>query len=131
MIAKTVSPCLRFIRFTEPVVIIEVTSPALVRMTISDTTLSETIFSIMPGKRFRMLVLMVVRRMYYRTTSTVIIMPLSSCFCAVSSAIGCAGCSLFKPVRDLSDQPGQRSEVHRACDAASSITVATSFGRET
>jgi hypothetical protein len=30
-------------------------------MTISDTTLSETIFSIVPGKRFRMLVLMVVR----------------------------------------------------------------------
>jgi hypothetical protein len=29
-------------------------------MTISDTTLSETIFSIVPGKRFRMLVLIVV-----------------------------------------------------------------------
>jgi hypothetical protein len=49
-------------------------------MTISDTTLSERIFSIVPGKRFRMLVLMVIRRTYYRTTSTVIIMPLSSCF---------------------------------------------------
>ena len=80
IIAKTVSPSLRFIRFTEPVVIIEVTIPAAVRMTTSDTTLSETIFSIVPGKRFRMLVLMVLRRMYYRTTSTVIIMPLSSCF---------------------------------------------------
>src|SRR6266496_4260519 len=32
IIAKTVSPSLRFIRFTEPVVIIEVTSPALVWM---------------------------------------------------------------------------------------------------
>jgi len=50
---------------------IDVTVPAAVRMTISDTTLSETIFSIMPGKRFRMLVLMAIRRMYYRTTSTV------------------------------------------------------------
>ena len=60
IIAKTVSPSLRSIRFTEPVVIIEVTFPAAVRMTISDTTLSETIFSIVPGKRFRMLVLMVV-----------------------------------------------------------------------
>src|SRR6266487_1456623 len=61
IIAKTVSPSLRFIRFTEPVVIIEVTSPALVWMTTSDTTLSETIFSIVPRKRFRMLVLMVYR----------------------------------------------------------------------
>jgi hypothetical protein len=41
---------------------IDVTVPAAVRMTISDTTLSETIFSIVPGKRFRTLVLMVVRR---------------------------------------------------------------------
>jgi hypothetical protein len=57
IIAKTVSPCLRFIRFTEPVVIIDVTLPAAVRITTSDTTLSETIFSIVPGKRFRMLVL--------------------------------------------------------------------------
>jgi hypothetical protein len=63
IIAKTVSPSLRFIRFTEPVVMIDVTVPAAVRMAISDTTLSETIFSIVPGKRFRMLVLMVVRRM--------------------------------------------------------------------
>lgn len=46
--------------FTEPVVIIEVTFSAAVRMTISETTLSETIFSIVPGKRFRMPVLMVV-----------------------------------------------------------------------
>jgi hypothetical protein len=60
IIAKTVSPSLRSIRFTEPVVIIEATFPAAVRMTISDTTLSETIFSIVPGKRFRMLVLIVV-----------------------------------------------------------------------
>jgi hypothetical protein len=60
IIAKTVSPSLRSIRFTEPVVIIEATFPAAVRMTISDTTLSETIFSIVPGKRFRILVLMVV-----------------------------------------------------------------------
>jgi hypothetical protein len=58
MIAKTVSPSLRFIRFTEPVVIIEVTLPAAVRITTSDTTLSEVIFSIVPGNRFRMLVLM-------------------------------------------------------------------------
>lgn len=61
IVAKTVSPCLRFIRLTDPVVIIEITVPAAVRMTTSDTTLSETIFSIVPGKRFRMLVLMVVR----------------------------------------------------------------------
>jgi hypothetical protein len=60
IIANTVSPCLRFIRCTEPVVITDVTVPAAVRITISDTTLSETIFSIVPGKRFRMLVLMVV-----------------------------------------------------------------------
>src|SRR5439155_7845909 len=58
MIAKTASPSLRFIRFTEPVVIIEVTLPAAVRITTSDTTLSEVIFSIVPGKRFRILVLM-------------------------------------------------------------------------
>src|SRR4029077_16354898 len=32
--------------------------PAAVRMTTSDTTLSETIFSIVPANRFRMLVLM-------------------------------------------------------------------------
>ena len=60
MIAKTVSPSLRFIRSTEPVVIIDVTVPAAVRMTTSDTTLSETIFSIVPGNRFRMLVLIVI-----------------------------------------------------------------------
>jgi hypothetical protein len=55
--AKTLSPFLRFIRSTEPVVIIDVTIPAAVRMTTADTTLSETIFSIVPDKRFRMLVL--------------------------------------------------------------------------
>ena len=55
--ANTASPSLRFIRSTEPVVMIDVTVPAAVRMTTSDTTLSETIFSILPGKRFRMLVL--------------------------------------------------------------------------
>ena len=60
IVVKTVSPSLRSIRFTEPVVIIEVTFPAAARMTISGTTLPETIFSIVPGKRFRMLVLMVV-----------------------------------------------------------------------
>ncbi len=32
IIAKTVSPSLRFIRFTEPVVIIDVTLPAAVRL---------------------------------------------------------------------------------------------------
>ena len=58
IIAKTASPSLRFIRCTEPVVIIEVTTPAAVRMTTSDTTLSEVIFSTVPGNRFRMLVLM-------------------------------------------------------------------------
>ena len=57
IIAKTVSPSVRFIRFTEPVVMIEVMWPASVRMATSDTTLSETIFSIVPRKRFRMLVL--------------------------------------------------------------------------
>ena len=38
IIAKTVSPFLRFIRFTEPVVMIEVTGPAAVLITISETT---------------------------------------------------------------------------------------------
>ena len=56
IVVKTVSPSLRSIRFTEPVVIIEVTFPAAARMTISGTTLPETIFSIVPGKRFRMFV---------------------------------------------------------------------------
>jgi hypothetical protein len=36
----------------------DVTSPAAVRMTISETTLSETILSMVPGNRFRMLLLM-------------------------------------------------------------------------
>jgi hypothetical protein len=58
IIAKTLSPTLRFIRLTEPVVIIDVTSPAAVLMVSSETTLSETILSIVPGSRFRMLVLM-------------------------------------------------------------------------
>src|SRR5262249_16169032 len=58
IIAKTSSPSLSCIRFTEPVVIIDVISPAAVRMIISETTLSDTIFSTLPGKRFRMLVLM-------------------------------------------------------------------------
>jgi len=58
IIANTASPSLRFIRSMEPVVMIDVTVPAAVRMTTSDTTLSETIFSTVPGKRFRMLVLM-------------------------------------------------------------------------
>src|SRR5882724_860743 len=59
IIAKTLSPSLRFIRSTEPVVIIDVTFPAAVRIRTSDTTLSETIFSIVPARRFRMLVLTV------------------------------------------------------------------------
>ncbi len=58
IIANTGSPFLRFIRFTELVVMIEVTDPAAVLMTISETTLSEVICSIVPGKRFRILVLM-------------------------------------------------------------------------
>jgi hypothetical protein len=57
IIAKTLSPTLRFIRLTEPVVIIDVISPAAVLMVSSETTLSETILSIVPGSRFRMLVL--------------------------------------------------------------------------
>jgi hypothetical protein len=59
--AKTLSPSFRFIRATELVVMIDVTIPAAVRMTTSDTTLSDTIFSIVPGKRFRILMLIVVR----------------------------------------------------------------------
>jgi hypothetical protein len=58
IVAKTLSPCLRFIRLTEPVVMIDVTSPALVWITISDTTSPETMLIIVPGRRFRMLVLM-------------------------------------------------------------------------
>jgi hypothetical protein len=50
--ANTASLSLRFIRSTEPVVIIDVTIPAAVRITTSDTTLSETMFSIVSGKRF-------------------------------------------------------------------------------
>jgi len=41
---ETLSPSLRFIRFTEPVVIIDVTSPAAARIASFETTLSETIF---------------------------------------------------------------------------------------
>jgi hypothetical protein len=68
IMAKTASPFLRFIRFTEPVVMIEVTGPASVLMTISETTLSETICSTVPGKRLRMLVLMTLRG--YLTSAT-------------------------------------------------------------
>src|ERR1700720_3139317 len=50
IMAKTASPFLRFIRLTEPVVIIEVTDPPAVLMTIFETTLSDTICSIVPGK---------------------------------------------------------------------------------
>jgi hypothetical protein len=50
IMAKTESPFLRFIRLTDPVVMIEVTGPAAVLMTISETTLSDTICSIVPGK---------------------------------------------------------------------------------
>ena len=50
IMAKTASPFWRFIRLTEPVVMIEVTGPAAVLMTISETTLSDTICSIVPGK---------------------------------------------------------------------------------
>src|SRR5215472_912436 len=64
--AKTLSPSFRFIRSTEPVVIIDVTIPAAVRITTSDITLSETIFSIVPGKRFRILMLMVVGLLAFR-----------------------------------------------------------------
>src|SRR6266403_1882586 len=39
IMAKTASPFLRFIRLTEPVVMIEVTNPAAVLMTIAETTL--------------------------------------------------------------------------------------------
>jgi hypothetical protein len=46
IIAKTASPLLRFIRLTEPVVMIEVTGPAAVLMTISETTLSDTIVEV-------------------------------------------------------------------------------------
>jgi hypothetical protein len=55
---KNLITSFRFIRWTELVVITDVTSPAAVRMTISETTLSETIFSMVPGNRFRMLLLM-------------------------------------------------------------------------
>jgi len=47
--AKTASPFLSFIRLTEPVMI-EVTDPAAVLMTISETTLSDMICSMVPGK---------------------------------------------------------------------------------
>ena len=62
IIAKTLSPTLRFIRLTEPVVIIAVTSPEAVRSISSETTLSETIALIVPGIRFRMLVSMLILR---------------------------------------------------------------------
>jgi len=62
IIAKTLSPALRFIRLTEPVVIIAVTSPEAVRSISSETTLSETIALIVPGIRFRMLEFMLIIR---------------------------------------------------------------------
>src|SRR6516165_3768619 len=62
IIAKTLSPALRFIRLTEPVVIIAVTSPEAVRSISSETTLSEIIAIIVPGIRFRMLVSMLIFR---------------------------------------------------------------------
>src|SRR5262249_28344046 len=46
IIAKTFSPSFRFNRSTELVVITDVTIPAAVRITTSDITLSEVIFSI-------------------------------------------------------------------------------------
>ena len=46
--AKTLLPSFRFIRPTDPVVIIDVTIPAAVRMTTCPIR-----FSIVPGKRFR------------------------------------------------------------------------------
>ena len=49
---------------TEPVVMIEVTGPAAVLITISETTLSDTICSIVPGKWFRMLVLITIKISY-------------------------------------------------------------------
>src|SRR5262249_28456444 len=59
IIAKTLSPTLRFIRLTEPVVIIAVISADAVRSVSSETTLSDTTVFIVPGIRFRMLVLIV------------------------------------------------------------------------
>ena len=50
IIAKTASPFLRFIRLTEPVMMIEVTGPAAVLMTISETTLSDMMFSTVQDK---------------------------------------------------------------------------------
>ena len=46
IIAKTASPLLRFIRLTEPVVMIEVAGRAAVLMTIFETTLSDTIVEV-------------------------------------------------------------------------------------
>ena len=59
IIAKTLSPTLRFIRLTEPVVIIAVISADAVRSVSSETTLSDTTVFIVPGIRFRMLVLII------------------------------------------------------------------------
>jgi hypothetical protein len=52
IMAKTASPFLRFIRLTEPVVMTETTGPAAVLMAISETTLSDTICSIVPLNDF-------------------------------------------------------------------------------
>src|SRR5437763_15894570 len=60
IIAKTASPFLRFIRLTDPVVLIEVTGPAAALITIWELTLSDKLCSILPGERFRMLVLIMV-----------------------------------------------------------------------
>src|SRR6516162_246797 len=80
IIAKTLSPTLRFIRLTEPVVIIDVTSPAAVRMVSSETTLSETILSIVPGRRFRMLVLIFARKICERGGRKLNLSPSSGVF---------------------------------------------------
>jgi hypothetical protein len=46
---------------------------------------------------------------------------------------GLRGLLAFQNLLEIfkSDQPEQRREGHRACDAACSITAATSFGLET
>src|SRR5437667_12453218 len=56
IIAKTASRFLRFIRLTEPVVMIEVTGAAAVLLTLSDMTSSDMKFLTIPDTGFRMLV---------------------------------------------------------------------------
>src|SRR5262249_50679208 len=87
IIAKTLSPTLRFIRLTEPVVMIAVTSWEAVRSVSSDTTLSETIVLIVPGIRFRMLVLMLSDSITaHRENGRAIVRPLVSlCHCRAKS----------------------------------------------